>query len=725
MKKGIALLLSAALVMTSFVQVFAADPNDTGLEKAINNAKSIVEVPTEYSKFEYSVNGYNGEKNWRLTWSTPKESKIKGQVSVSIDDSGYILNYDKYSQNDDTYSSSKLPKYSRQSAEDTAKSFIEKIQPGLSSKLEAENDNNKYIGARDYYFNFHYVQDSIPYYGFNCSVSVNGSTGEVRNYYGNKVTGLSFPSKNGVISKDVIEKTFIDANSLELRYMQSYEDEKVTFYPAYVLTQKGRGQYDAFTGELVESQGNRIYNGAMSSDKMMLAKAAGDYGSMLGNNLTHQELDAVKKIANVISTEDAEKIIRAIPEIGLDDTYKANSFNLYKDNKNKDQYVWNMSFQKDNEKDGVQKILVRNYISVSINAETGKLVSFYLGYNGASDDENKIDYATAKATAYAIAKQLEPEKFSQTELFGEKSSLEAQSSRIIISSGYSYNFRRVVNGVPCDSDYIQVGIDAKTGKVSSYSVDWYNGQFPSIENAISIEQAYKSLFEKVGVKLYYVNIQSSNTTDPKSDIDTKSEIKLVYSLNTKMTSTTIDAKTGELLDYQGKPYIEKNTLPYTDIKGHFSEQAVKVLQEFGVGFDSDKFLPDQSITQAEFLELIMKSIDSYFSQNVAKDKRQDYIYENLLRRGIIKENEVSPEALVTREDSVKFIIRNMNLQKVAEIKEIFICEFNDKDAISPDLIGYVTIAKGLKLISGYNGNFEPKSTLTRGEAAVLLYNSLK
>ena len=136
-------------------------------------------------------------------------------------------------------------------------------------------------------------------------------------------------------------------------------------YPAYTLT-KGREQYDAFTGEALKDPGSNILYD-MVNEKAMAATKAGGISSVNGNNLTHQELDAVKKIANVISNEDAEELIRAIPEVGLDDTYKVSSFNLYKNNKNKDQYVWNMSFQKNNDKDIAPKILVRNCISVSID----------------------------------------------------------------------------------------------------------------------------------------------------------------------------------------------------------------------------------------------------------------------------------------------------------------------------------------------------------------------
>ena len=730
MKKAIAFLLSAAMVLTSFVQVFAAEPTDSSLQKAINSAKATINVPEDYTKFDYAVSGSKGAQEWRLTWSTDKDSKMGGNLSVSIDDTGFISNYYKYSTNDQTFTTSKLPKYSRQSAKDAALAFLEKIQPGLSSKVEEDENTYKYLGNKDYYFNFHYIENGIPYNGFNCSVNVDGNTCEVKNYYGNKISGITFPSKNGILGVEDIQKTLINAKGIELKYLQTFEDDNVKIYPAYTLTQAGSSQYDAFSGSVVNGSTNGIgIRNSTMYDKAMVMAAAGE--APMANNLTKQELDAVKKVANVMTKEDAEKKIRAISEIGIDDNYTVSYFNLYKNNKNKDQYEWNMSFGKDPAKAENNKVIDRNYISVSIDAETGSLINYYSGYYGDRTGDNKIDYSAAKDTAEKLAKKLEPDKFSQTELYADRSSVDILTSKMIIpnrSPDFSFTFRRIVNGIPCDSDYISVGIDGKTGKVTNYAVDWYNGEFPTIDKSkiISLDQAYKSLFDNEGLKLYYVNIYNNANKDAsvKSDEQAKPEVKLVYSLDNSKPSI-IDAETGGILDSQGKPYVEKVTKPYTDINGHFSEQAVKILQEYGVGFDSEKFLPDQKITQSEFLELIMKSLDSYFTQYIKDDKKEDYIYENLIRRGIIKQEEVNPSALLSREDSAKFIVRYMGLQRAAEIQGIYVSDFADKDSIASDLLGYVCIAKGLNLISGYNNYFSPKETMTRGEAAVLLYNALK
>jgi len=100
------------------------------------------------------------------------------------------------------------------------------------------------------------------------------------------------------------------------------------------------------------------------------------------------------------------------------------------------------------------------------------------------------------------------------------------------------------------------------------------------------------------------------------------------------------------------------------------------------------------------------------------------MYKQLIRRGIVKEGEKDPDAIITRENAVKFIIRVLNYEKVANIRGIFIVPFEDAEDIAPELEGYVAIAAGLKIVSGSGGKFNPKKELTRAEAAVMIYNCL-
>ena len=66
----------------------------------------------------------------------------------------------------------------------------------------------------------------------------------------------------------------------------------------------------------------------------------------------------------------------------------------------------------------------------------------------------------------------------------------------------------------------------------------------------------------------------------------------------------------------------------------------------------------------------------------------------------------------------------LKYDKVVDLKDIFKCEFTDKDEINSDLIGYC-IAKGFNIVNGYGNYFRPKEELKRGDAIIIIYNSLK
>jgi len=97
----------------------------------------------------------------------------------------------------------------------------------------------------------------------------------------------------------------------------------------------------------------------------------------------------------------------------------------------------------------------------------------------------------------------------------------------------------------------------------------------------------------------------------------------------------------------------------------------------------------------------------------------------LINQGIVKEDEKAPDAIVTKEEAVKYIIRALNFSKVANIKDIYTVPFKDGDMIDPELKGHVAIAYGLKIVSGSNGYFNPSANITREQAAILVFNFLK
>ena len=86
-----------------------------------------------------------------------------------------------------------------------------------------------------------------------------------------------------------------------------------------------------------------------------------------------------------------------------------------------------------------------------------------------------------------------------------------------------------------------------------------------------------------------------------------------------------------------------------------------------------------------------------------------------------------PDTEVTREEFVTMMMKTIGLSDIPEIKEI---KFADDGDISDSARNYVRAAKKLGFISGSTGDdgqlyFDPKSTVTRAEVAVILQNVIR
>jgi hypothetical protein len=81
--------------------------------------------------------------------------------------------------------------------------------------------------------------------------------------------------------------------------------------------------------------------------------------------------------------------------------------------------------------------------------------------------------------------------------------------------------------------------------------------------------------------------------------------------------------------------------------------------------------------------------------------------------------------MLTRAECVKYIVNALGYGEVAKIPGIYQAGFADDNKIPDDLVGYVAIANGLGIIHGTGrGYFNPNSTATRVQAAVMLYNCM-
>lgn len=696
MKKRVSAVLAIVMILTLIpIGSFAQQNFDKQLKEAITKSKELFNIGKEYDKFSSDVSSYDGKTAFHLNWSDSKEKLGSINVSVTVD--GEILSYSKYKP---YYGENrpKLPKVSKDQGLKIAKDFIGKVSPDIAKNMEyVDRDEQLDIYSDSYNYFFTRTVNGIPYSENNINITVDNITGEVRDYYTNWDKDIVFSEAKDVISNEKAQELYKEKIGLKLIYKTSYMETEPRLYLTYASLRNDVG-IDAKNGEVVQIDYYGPYYEGM--DMHMGAK-----GEENAEDLSPDEQKAVESVSGLISEEEAEKLGRKYLEIDKD--YKLESANLYKNWKNKGEYKWYLGFVKN--VNGVEK-----YSNVAINAKSKELISFYRWADVNSNKEIKYSEKQALDIAKNFIAKTNPEKVNNIEFIesiSNSSRVEGDPQKIVY-----LNFMRIEDGAYVLDDAIRVSVDLTEGKIIEYEIDWYNGKLPSKDKVISIDEAYDILFDKIGMEVRYTVPNRYDKIDNK-----KLEAILVYGLK-KDRPNDIDANTGEILDYQGMPYVKREKISYKDIDKSYAKDKINILTQYGIGFPGDEFKPSEKLTQRDFLFLLAKANNSYLGSDILNNDEKLYSY--LMNTGIVKDDEKAPKKIITKEEAIKYIIRALKYDKVADLNSIYKDLFKDTKDINPELKGYVSIAYGLKIVEGNNGYLRPKAELKREDGANLIYNFL-
>ena len=170
---------------------------------------------------------------------------------------------------------------------------------------------------------------------------------------------------------------------------------------------------------------------------------------------------------------------------------------------------------------------------------------------------------------------------------------------------------------------------------------------------------------------------------------------------------------------------------------HWAYEPIIEMANKGIlkGYPDGTFLPNKSITRAEFAKILVLSLNlkdtnknNFFDDVDSSHWSYDYvrIASNYLS-GYTNGSKVyfMPDEQAVREDMAVAIVMATNLQnKQYDLKTLD--RFSDKDSISESFKKYVAIAVENNLMHGNaNGTFNPKGKLTRAEVSQLMLNTTK
>jgi len=179
------------------------------------------------------------------------------------------------------------------------------------------------------------------------------------------------------------------------------------------------------------------------------------------------------------------------------------------------------------------------------------------------------------------------------------------------------------------------------------------------------------------------------------------------------------------------PGTENDAFP--DIKGHWAKDYIAEAKAKNIitGDEKGNFNPDKSVTRAELIAMLMRTIegeevsyDGIFS-DVDSDDWYASVIAKALKLGIISEDtKFRPNDRVTREEMCKMIVNVYTILGGETDSESDI-SFADGEEISPWAEEFVKKAVAAGLMNGMDDNkFSPGSGATRAQAATVICRML-
>ena len=703
---GMPLTASAAMVMpvpspeqSDSMPSRRNESPEGSMETALIAVASLFDIDSDvYTDFSYSSNSSSGRTEdviWSFSWSSDTRNAY---IYAYVTEDGTVIQFRKFAYEEQSFGFAEV---GMDEAVAIADGFIAKANPDSYEFYKAPAEVTININNSEYSISYFAESDGYAFTAAQLSVSINKFTGEITGYATSNINPerFRFESAASLISESdaIIAYAGKIGLSLEYRSYFDYERGTITVFPVYLFDEGGNKFISAVSGNVVELV---IDTGTVAMDAAY--GLSGGAGSSAPRNMTEEnedggdrsalsaaEISALDRVSGFLSSEQAlQKLLETAGLEDIDmDSFSERYINLNRDYMDRDRYFYDvmlyaMSEHMSKEND-IQMVYGR------VHAETGRVFSFTISYAGAfiPDEQNDLTEEQVKAAVDEFLERAAPDEL-------EKSGFEG-SERSYRGDSYGFNYYRIENGIPFRSNGISVTINQHSGKIMSYSLNWFdNVSFPGVEDVIEPHEALAEFAAQVGTTITYVTTGRGNAA-------------LVYGFKNR---SLIDPFTGAALDYNGRPWVDNDVTPeYGDVSGHWSENLVLTLLNNGVYLWGGSFEPDKAMTEMEFMQYILL-IESYYAPI------EPLAY--LAMRGL--NIELDADAILTRQRAAKIVVEYLGYGKLGEQYEWFSYPFSD--AAGAEYKGYITICYMLGIVSGNNGVFNATGSITRSQAASILYN---
>ncbi len=657
-------------------------------EKVLTTVRPRIPDTSIYSDFTSSISVENDRTVYHFNWSDTSGGTYKGMYLSALD-SGIITSFGiSEGKTSDENTATGFDRISVAEAQSRTRELLRALNPDIADKLTLKTISEvEQFDAKNHTFEIIHTESGIPVYGDKGRVTVDINAEKITGFSLTYTDSLSYPSPIKIIDLATAKSVFAEEIGVDLYYKVHQDSDKksVKIFPVY--SPKNDNYYinaNTGTAEKIIPFTENIYIKNESADMM-----AGGGGSL---GLTPAELKEIQNLKKLLSQNAAEAQVRKIKILNITDSCTLEEFATRRLSSIEELYGHSLVFCRNGDERS-------SYIFVDINAETGEILSFSDFSIG--DAENQSAEFDVSQLCDDVLKTLAPKKFTE---YKRRETTDDSHYRV---------YDRFTNGIRVDGNTASIEINPD-GSLASYRISYTNAKFPMYSDILSNKEAAQHLFDTAGYSLVYI--------PQKSDAALKRPDKAVLIYDIDDYTICLDPYTGKRINSDGTEYISgSNVGEYADISGHYAEDKIKALRRFGIGFEQAEFQPDSICLQKDFITLLTAAFGTKNSVLINADTKFADYTQDAERMGIIKADEISPDLAVTRIQAAKFICRALKIEKYAQLEKIYNCPFVDITAEK----GYATLLWGMGIVNGTSAKtFSPAENLTRGQAAIMIYNAM-
>ncbi|RXZ80443.1 hypothetical protein EBB07_19010 [Paenibacillaceae bacterium] len=202
-------------------------------------------------------------------------------------------------------------------------------------------------------------------------------------------------------------------------------------------------------------------------------------------------------------------------------------------------------------------------------------------------------------------------------------------------------------------------------------------------------------------------------------------------VDSKLASKTEQALASALLMIEG-------FAPFKDLAGYeWAEEAITALASEGIikGTTKDTFSPGKLITRADFLLLLMRTLELEVPEtslehrfaDVEADAYYAYSVAMAAHLGIVRGDHrglFQPAAPITRQDMMVMTVRALQgADRLSSEADMSVLQkYDDRAVIADYARESIAVLTELALVEGYSNNIQPKLNANRVQAAKMMYN---